>query len=415
MATEAADSSQAARRQPAGEASIEQRASATVQVPERLLLGSGPSPVPERVYAGLGQPTIGHLDPVFGQVMDETSALLRTVFGTGNRATVALPTTGSGGMDALVANCVSPGDRVVCGVNGLFGTRMADALRRMGADVVRVQAPWGRAIPIEDLMAAGKAGLDSMVLVHGETSTGVCQPLEGLAEFCRERDALLMIDCVTSLAGSQVLIDEWGVDAAFSGSQKCLNCPPGLAPFTVGQRALDKIARRPTPVPTWSYDISLLLDYWAAEEGRRYHHTAPTNMVLALHEALRIAVEEGLPERWARHRTAHQALRSALAVLGCERLTYDGEELNPLIPVRPPSEVDEAEVRGALLNKHGIEISGGLGELAGTWRIGVMGMGARPGPQRRLVQALAEELGRNPAEALSALDTSWKQQHASTG
>ncbi len=387
----------------------ESSAPASAQLPARLLLGSGPSPVPERVYAGLAQPTIGHLDPVFGELMGETSALLQEVFGTQSPATVTLPATGSGGMDALVANCVLPGDRVVCGVNGLFAERIVDALTRAGAEVVRVDAPWGRAVPLEELRAAGEPRLDAMVLVHGETSTGVCQPLDGLGDFCRERDALLLIDCVTSLGGQRLLIDEAGVDAAFSASQKCLNCPPGLAPFTMGERARGRMAGRTYPPTSWCFDMSLLLNYWSPDGGRRYHHTAPTNMVVALHEALQIVVDEGLTERWERHRRAHQALRGALATLGIERIVPDGEELNPLLAVQPPEGVDAASVRGVLLHDHGIEISGGLGSLPGIWRIGVMGDGARPESQRRLVTALATELGRDSGEALAALEEGWSR------
>ncbi|HEX4109666.1 MAG TPA: alanine--glyoxylate aminotransferase family protein [Solirubrobacteraceae bacterium] len=362
-------------------------------LPERLLLGAGPSPVPERVLAALARPTIGHLDPAFVALMDETSERLRTVMGTANRATLPLSCTGSGGMDALVANLIDPGDRVVCGVHGLFGERMADALARQGAEVVRVEAPWGRAIPVEQLIEALAPGTAALSVVHGETSTGVCQPLDGLAEACRAHDALLLLDCVTSLGGQPLALDQAGVDAAFSGTQKCLNCPPGLAPFTVGERALAKLARRTAPGRSWYFDLNLLLGYWSGGGARAYHHTAPINMVYGLHEALGLVLEEGLPARWERHARAHEALRSALAELGCERLAPDGEQLHPLLCVRPPEGIDEAAVRTALRERHGIEISPGAGKLAGqVWRIGVMGIGAEPEPQQRLVHALAQEL-----------------------
>jgi alanine-glyoxylate transaminase / serine-glyoxylate transaminase / serine-pyruvate transaminase len=377
----------------------------TVTVPERLLLGSGPSPVPERVLRALAQPTIGHLDPAFAELMEETAELLRRTFLTANRATLPVSGTGSAGMDALVANFVEPGDRVVCGVNGLFGERMADELDRNGAQVVRVEAPWGRAIPPEDLAAAAAQGLDALVVVHGETSTGVCQPLDGLADACRERDALLLVDCVTSLSGQPLALDEAGVDAAFSGTQKCLNCPPGLAPFTAGERAIAKLERRETRVRSWYFDLSLVLSYWRPEGGgRAYHHTAPINLVYALREALEIVHEEGLEARWARHAEAHERLRRALAVLGCERLAPDGEQLHPLLAVRPPEGVDGEAVRKRLLTEHGIEISGGLGDLVGRlWRIGVMGVGAEREPQERLVRALAAELGVPADDAVAAL------------
>ncbi len=392
-------------------------AAPTTDIPQRLLLGSGPSPVPPRVLAALAQPTIGHMDPAFADVMGETIGLLRQAFATENVATLPISGTGSAGMEALVANFVEPGDRVVCGVNGLFGERMADELARAGAEVVAVKADWGRAIAPEQLIAAAEAGpTAAIVVVHGETSTGVAQSLEGLADACRERDALLLIDCVTSLGGHPLRLDESGVDAAFSGTQKCLNCPPGLAPFTAGERAIAKLKRRENPGRSWYFDLALVLDYWnpAATGGgaapRTYHHTAPINMVYALREALRIAVgEEWLPTTWERHRRAHHALKDALSVFGCERLAPDGEQLHPLLAVSPPPDIDEAQVRKALLLDHGIEISGGLGPLAGQlWRIGVMGVGAQREPQQRLVTALAELLGADPAEPLAALDEGWR-------
>jgi alanine-glyoxylate transaminase/serine-glyoxylate transaminase/serine-pyruvate transaminase len=354
--------------------------------------------------------------------MGETIELLREAFQTENIATLPVSGTGSAGMEALVANFVDPGDRVVCGVNGLFGERMADELARAGAEVVRVEAEWGRAIATELLVAAAREGLDAMVVVHGETSTGVAQPLEGLADACREHDALLLVDCVTSLGGQPLRLDEAGVDAAFSGTQKCLNCPPGLAPFTAGERALAKLDRRERPGRSWYFDLSLVLGYWNppaqpdavagadAPTGRAYHHTAPINMVYALREALRIVVgEEWLPTGWERHRRAHHALRDALAVLGCTRLAPDGEQLHPLLAVTPPAGIDEAAVRNALLLDHGIEISGGLGPLAGKlWRIGVMGCGARREPQEQLVAALCELLGAGADEPLAALGEGWR-------
>jgi alanine-glyoxylate transaminase / serine-glyoxylate transaminase / serine-pyruvate transaminase len=377
---------------------------------ERLLLGSGPSPVPGRVLDALSRPTVGHLDPAFGTLMEETCELLRGTFLTANRATLPLSATGSGGMDAMVANLVEPGDRVVVGVNGLFGERLGEALTRAGADVVRVEAEWGRAVPVERLLVAARNGLDAMVVVHGETSTGACQPLEGLADACGERDALLMVDCVTSLAGHELRVDGAGIDAAFSGSQKCLNCPPGLAPFTAGARALERLRRRRQPPRSWYFDLALLLGYWDAEGGRAYHHTAPINMIYALREALAIVAEEGLGQRWGRHRQAHRALQAALATFGLERLAPAGEELFPLLAVRVPEDVDEAAVRQGVLERHGIEISGGLGPLAGkVWRIGVMGEGAREVPQRRLVDALAAELRRDPADAVAALEEGWRE------
>jgi alanine-glyoxylate transaminase/serine-glyoxylate transaminase/serine-pyruvate transaminase len=387
-------------------------ATQAVELPTRLLLGSGPSPVPERVLRALAAPTIGHLDPAFGALLEQMVSRLRRVMVTENRATLAVSGTGSAGMEAMVVNFVAPGDRVVCGVNGLFGERMADALTRQGAVVERVEAEWGRAIEGERLTAALDDRTAALFVVHGETSTGVCQPLDGLAEACREHDALLLIDCVTSLAGQPLELDAAGVDVAFSGTQKCLNCQPGLAPFTVGARALDRLLASSEPCRSWYFDLRAILAYWredaAGAPPRAYHHTAPINMIYGLHEALGIVLEEGLPERWERHRCAHEALRGALSPLGLERLAPAGEELASLLAVVVPAEIDEALARRRLLLEHGIEISGGLGPLAGrVWRIGVMGIGAAYEPQRRLVVALAEILGAEPSEALERLGDGW--------
>ena len=311
-------------------------------------------------------------------------------------------------MDALIVNFVEPGDRVVVGVNGLFGERLTNALGRAGADVVRVEAEWGRALDVEELIAAVKTGADALCVVHGETSTGVCQPMDGLGEACAAADALLLVDCVTSLAGQPVLLDDWGVDAAFSGTQKCLNVPPGLAPFTASERALAKLRSRSTPPRSWYFDLSLVLGYWDSEGGRVYHHTPPVNMIYALAEGLRIVDEEGLEARWERHRQAHEALRAALSQLGMERVAPDGEELWPLLKVRLPAGFEDAAVRGALISEHGIDIAVGMGPFAGkALRIGVMGEGARPEPQERLVTALAEVMDREAKPALEALESGW--------
>ena len=383
-----------------------------VALPVRLLLGSGPSPVPERVLRALAQPTIGHLDPAFGALMEDMMGRLRRVMVTDNRATLAVSGTGSAGMETMVVNFVAPGDRVVCGVNGLFGERMADALTRQGATVERVEAEWGRAIETERLTAALDDRTAALFVVHGETSTGVCQPLDGLADACRERDALLLIDCVTSLAGQPLGLDAAGVDVAFSGTQKCLNCPPGLAPFTISERAQERLLARREKCRSWYFDLRAILAYWredtAGAPPRAYHHTAPINMIYALHEALGIVLEEGLPERWERHRRAHEALRAALERLGLERLAPAGEELSSLLAVKVPADIDEAAARKQLLLEHDIEVSGGLGPLAGrVWRIGVMGIGAEHEPQRRLVTALAEIFGAEASEPLGALADGW--------
>ncbi|HEX3874755.1 MAG TPA: alanine--glyoxylate aminotransferase family protein [Solirubrobacteraceae bacterium] len=379
-------------------------------VTTRLLLGSGPSPVPDRVLAALARPTIGHLDPMFGELMEQMKGRLRAVMDTQNHATLAISGTGSAGMEAMVVNFVAPGDRVVCGVNGLFGMRMADALTRQGAVVERVDADWGRAIDVGRLVDAMAGGATALFVVHGETSTGVCQPLDGLAAACAEHDALLFVDCVTSLAGHELHIDASGIDVAFSGSQKCINCPPGLAPFTVSPRAADRLEKG--ACRSWYFDLDAILGYWREDAPgaapRSYHHTAPINMLYALDEALGIVLEEGLPARWARHATAHDALRGSLALLGLERLAPADEALNSLLAVRVPDGVDEAAARRELLLGHGIEISGGLGPLAGkVWRIGVMGIGAELDPQRRLVAALSEILGVDPRDPIELLEDGW--------
>jgi alanine-glyoxylate transaminase / serine-glyoxylate transaminase / serine-pyruvate transaminase len=376
------------------------------EVPERLLLGSGPSPVPPRVLTALAHPTIGHLDPAFGALQDDVAALLRATMKTTNKVAFPLSATGSGGMQAMVDTLIAPGDRVVVGVHGAFGARMADALGRAGADVVKVEQEWGRAIERERLIeAAADPSTRALFVVHGETSTGVAQPLDGLADAIHAHDGLFLVDCVTSLAGHPLDLDGAGVDAAFSGTQKCLNVPPGLAPFTVGDRALGRLQRR-----SWYFDLQAMVDYWFADGPRAYHHTAPINMIYALHEGLRAVHEEGLQTRWARHARAHEALRAALAILGFERLAPEGEQLASLLAVAVPDGLDEAAARGALLREHGIEISGGLGPLVGrAWRIGVMGDGAKPAPQERLVRATAQLTGGDEKAAVAALEEGWSR------
>jgi alanine-glyoxylate transaminase/serine-glyoxylate transaminase/serine-pyruvate transaminase len=269
---------------------------------------------------------------------------------------------------------------------------------------VKVEAEWGRAIEVERLIeAAADPSTRALFVVHGETSTGVAQPLDGLAEAIHAHDGLFLVDCVTSLAGHPLDLDASGVDAAFSGTQKCLNVPPGLAPFTVNDRALGRLQRR-----SWYFDLQAMVDYWFADGPRAYHHTAPINMIYALHEGLRIVQEEGLEARWGRHERAHEALRSAFEILGFTRIAPAGEQLSSLLAVRVPEAIDEAGVRGALLREHGIEVSGGLGPLAGqAWRIGVMGEGAQPEPQERLVRATAKLTGGDETTAVRALEEGW--------
>lgn len=386
----------------------------TVSPPERLLLGPGPSPVDARVLTAMSRPTIGHLDPAFVAVMDEVRAMLQPVFGTTNQLTMPMSGTGSSGMEAAIVNLVEPGDRVLVGVNGVFGGRMCEVARRAGAEVVRVEAPWGRPVAPEDFAkAAAGRSFRLLCVVHAETSTGVLQDLSGLRQIADSVGALLLIDAVTSLGGVPVDLDRHGVDMAYSGTQKCLSCPPGLAPLSASDRALERITTRADAPVSWYLDLSLLSDYWLGKRGggRAYHHTAPINMVYGLHEALRIALDEGLDARFARHRRVAAGLRAGLVALGLELPVAEGDRLPQLTLVRAPEGVDEKAVRGFLLRERGIEIGGGLGDFAGTaWRIGMMGSGCTEDSAERCLSGLADALraqGRTGGDALAAARDVW--------
>ncbi len=365
---------------------------AVADLPARLLLGPGPSPVPPRVLAAMAHPTIGHLDPAFLALMDEVRDGLRMVFGTRNPMTLAMSGTGSAGMETVIVNLVEPGDRVVVGVNGVFGGRLAEVARRAGAEVTTVDAPWGRTIDRDALAEAiARVRPHVVALVHAETSTGVAQPVEGIAELVHANDGLLILDCVTSVGGMPVELDAWGVDAAYSGTQKCLSCPPGLSPVTLSPRAVERLDRRTRPVPSWYLDLTLIRQYWGAE--RAYHHTAPINMVYALHEALAIVAEEGLAARCARHLAAHRLLADELAGLGIRFVSEDGHRLPMLNAIEIPAGVDDVAVRRALLDDAGIEIGGGLGVFKGkAWRIGLMGHGATTSAVNAVIAALRRVL-----------------------
>jgi alanine-glyoxylate transaminase/serine-glyoxylate transaminase/serine-pyruvate transaminase len=308
-------------------------------------------------------------------------------------------------MQTMVDALTAPGDRVVVGVCGAFGARMADALGRAGAEVVAVEGEWGRPLHVERLVDAAREPCAALFVVHGETSTGIVQDLAGLADAVRAHDGLFLVDCVTSLGGVPLEIDAAGIDAAFSGTQKCLNVPPGLAPFTLNARASGRIRRR-----SWYFDLQAYTDYWLGKDGGRpYHHTAPTNMVVALREGLRIVDEEPREQRFARHRRGHLALRAAFGVLGFEPLVPEDQALMSLLSLKVPEGLDEAAVRGAMLRDDRIEVSGGLGPLAGRiWRVGVMGEGARPEPQERLVRAVARRTNGDEAAAVRALEDAWR-------
>lgn len=358
--------------------------------PSRLLLGPGPSLVHPHVLRAMSTPLVGHLDPHFLALMDDLQDMLRRVFRTENRLTLALSGTGSAGMEAAFANLVEPGDAVIIGVNGVFGGRMAAIVERCGGKTIPVEAPWGRIVDpdaIEQtLIRSGP--VKAVAIVHAETSTGVWQPLERIGALCRAHNALFIVDAVTSLGGLPVEVDRWGIDVCYSGTQKCLSCPPGLAPITVSERAMERIRRRTTPCRSWYLDLSLIADYWA-ETKRAYHHTAPISMLYALHEALRLVLEEGLEARWARHHLNSAALAAGLAALGVHPLPPDGERLPSLLCVTLPPEVEDAPVRQALLQEAGIDIGGGLGALRGTvWRIGLMGESSRRAHVLTLLGAL---------------------------
>lgn len=360
-----------------------------IAIPQRVLLGPGPSDVPPRVLEALAHPTIGHLDPVFLQLMDDARGKLRQVFRTHNDMTLAVSGTGSAGMECLLVNLVEPGDKVLVCVNGVFGQRMTDVAARCGASVETIEKPFGQVFKQEEIIdALERVRPKLLCVVHAETSTGAHQPVDKLGAACRERGALLLLDCVTSLGGMAVEIDAWGVDAAYSGTQKCLSCPPGLSPITLSPRAVEALERRQRKVQSWYLDLTMVRQYWGQE--RAYHHTAPINMIYALHEALAIALEEGLEKRFARHRQAHEALKAGLRDLGITYVSQEGHHLPMLNAVRVPPGADDLGIRRRLLDDHGIEIGGGLGNFKGkAWRIGLMGHGAT----RRNVELLLEALG----------------------
>lgn len=349
-----------------------------VAPPRRLLMGPGPSEIHSRVLLAMAAPTVGHLDPYFLKIMDETQSMLRQVFRTQNKLTLAVSGTGSAGMETVVVNLIEPGDKMIVCVNGVFGGRMADVAARAGAEVIKLERPFGEIFSDEEIEAAVKQHRPKLLgIVNAETSTGANQPVERIAKICRENGVLIAVDCVTSLGGQPVEVDAWGLDAVYSGTQKCLSCPPGLAPVTFSDRAVAAIDARKTKVQSWYLDMQMVKDYWGS--NRAYHHTAPINMNYGLHEALRTVLEEGLEERFARHRRHHLALKAGLIAMGLQYAVKEGCELPMLNAVRIPDGVDDVKGRQQLLNEFGIEIGGGLGPMKGkTWRIGLMGATACP-------------------------------------
>ena len=355
---------------------------------QRLLLGPGPSNVAPSVLRAMSMPLLGHLDPEFVQMMEEIKAMLRRVFITRNELTFPVSGTGSAGMEFCFVNLLEPGDQVVIGVNGVFGGRMVDVAERCGAKVTRVEAPWGQIIEPQAIADALKKVRPKLVaIVHAETSTGALTPVEEISRLAHESGALFLIDTVTSLGGCPVKIDEWQVDAVYSGTQKCLSCPPGLAPVSLSPRALEVARKRKTKVQSWYLDVNLLSSYWGQE--RVYHHTAPISMNYALHEALRLVLEEGLEARWRRHEQNHLALKQGLGNLGLELASKNGTALWSLNPVQVPAKVDEAAVRKRLLTEFHIEIGAGLGPLKGKiWRIGLMGESSKKEHVQTVLEAL---------------------------
>lgn len=350
---------------------------APLNPPSRILMGPGPSEIHPSVLAAMAAPTVGHLDPYFLQVMDEVQSMLRHVFQTKNHMTMSVSGTGSAGMETCVVNLIEPGDRMIVCVNGVFGGRMADVAARCGAVVTKLERPFGEVFSAQELADAVDRVRPKVVgIVHAETSTGAHQKLEEISKIVHDAGALLLVDCVTSLGGLPVDIDKLQIDAAYSGSQKCLGCPPGLSPVTFGDRALEAMDRRKVGVQSWYLDVGLLRNYWG--NNRAYHHTAPINMNYALHQALRLVLQEGVDARYARHRLHHNALRAGLASMGIQYAVAAEDSLPMLNAVRIPEGADDAGVRSQLLQEFGIEIGGGLGAMKGkTWRIGLMGETAK--------------------------------------
>ncbi len=363
-----------------------------LSIPSRLLLGPGPSNAHPAVLQAMNTPPVGHLDPTFFTVMDEIQSLLRYVWQTENPFTIAVSGTGTSAMEATIANVTEPGDVVLVGVIGYFGNRLVDMAERYGADVRTITKPWGQVFSLEELQTALKTHRPAILaLVHAETSSGACQPLEGVGQLCREFDCLLLIDTVTSLGGVPIFLDEWGVDLAYSCSQKGLSCPPGASPLTISPRAWKKLQQRRTKVANFYLDMTLLSKYWGSD--RIYHHTAPINMYYALREALRLLSQEGIENSWQRHRQNAEYLWQQLEDLGLTLHVEREHRLPTLTTVRIPEGIDGKAIARQLLLEHGIEIGGGLGELAGkVWRIGLMGFNSRKENVDKLVTALKQVL-----------------------
>ncbi len=364
----------------------------TLSPPQRTLLGPGPSDCPPSVLEALSKTLVGHLDPYFLATMEELQEMLRRVFVTDNLFTIPISGTGSAGMEATLVNTIEDGDRVLVCVNGVFGTRMCDIVERCGGILKRIDAEWGKPIDPEEVRGALEVFPAKLVaIVHAETSTGVLQPLEEISAIAHEHGALFLVDAVTSLGGAPFKIDEWDIDLCYSGTQKCLSCPPGLSPVTFGPRAVEKLRNRTMKVKSWYLDMTMLEKYWGPE--RVYHHTAPISMIYALHESLRLVLEEGLENRWERHAQLSEELVAGLEKLGLSMLV-DKEYRTPMLnSVVIPPDIDDAAIRKALLDTYGIEIGSGLGPLKGKiWRIGLMGHSCSEENVDRVLSALKDLL-----------------------
>lgn len=342
----------------------------------RTLMGPGPSDVNPRVLNAMARPTIGHLDPEFVRMMDEVKSLLQFAFQTKNELTIAISAPASAGMETCFVNLVEPGDKVIVCQNGVFGGRMAENVRRMDAEVVLVEDEWGRAIELQKLEDALQSHPDAKIVsfVHAETSTGAQSDAEAICQLARKYDCLTIVDCVTSLGGTEVNLDVWGADAVYSGSQKCLSCAPGISPVSFSERAVAAVKARQTPIRSWFMDLNLVMGYWGEGQTRAYHHTAPVNALYGFHEALVILSETGLQVAWERHMQNHLALRAGLEAMGLSFIVPEKDRLPQLNAVTIPEGVDEAAIRRKLLQDFNLEIGAGLGNLAGkVWRIGLMG------------------------------------------
>ncbi len=364
--------------------------------PVRTLMGPGPSDVHPRILQALARPTIGHLDPLFVSMMDEVKKLLQYAFQTDNELTIPVSAPGSAGMETCFVNLVEPGDKVIVCQNGVFGGRMKENVQRAGGEAIMVMDDWGKPVDLEKLEQALEANPDAKIVafVHAETSTGAQSDAKGIFELAHKHNCLVIADCVTSLGGTPIKVDEWGLDAVYSGTQKCLSCVPGLSPVTFSERAIDKIKSRKSSVQSWFLDLNLVMGYWGQGAKRAYHHTAPVNALYALHESLVMLRDEGLENAWNRHAHQHAALKAGLEAMGISFLVDEAARLPQLNSVMIPDGVDDALVRARLLNEYNLEIGAGLGDLAGkVWRIGLMGHSARSENVLFCLSALEAVLG----------------------